>query len=189
PPVLFLLPAPPWLRLAGRRPPMASRVPGWLRALSSGIPTVLVLGALAGLAVLGSANDWKLNKLSAYWGAEEEEDEGKDKKAEETVFLGAPLTFPDERHAHTAGIEVEPARLRTMIHEVRATGVLAFDQTRHAQLATRVPGTAWRVPRKAGDRVKKGDVLAVVSSADASKVRADLLSSLAQHQIKADVLR
>jgi cobalt-zinc-cadmium efflux system membrane fusion protein len=144
---------------------------------------------LAGFAYVGSANDWKLKKLSAYWGAEEEDDEGKDKKAEETIFLGAPVTLPSERHAHTAGIEVEPARLKTMTHEVRATGVLAFDQTRHAQLATRVAGIAWRVPRKAGDRVQKGDVLAVVSSAEAAKARADLLSSLAQHQIKADVLR
>src|SRR5262249_49676382 len=142
---------------------MASSPPKWLRALASGLPTALVLAALVGLAYLGTTHDWKLPRLSPLRG-EEDEDEGKEKKVDEAVSLGAALTLPSERHAGTAGIEAEAARLRALDHEVRATGVLAFDQDRHAHLATRVAGTAWRVPRGAGDRVKRGDVLAVASS-------------------------
>src|ERR1041384_7826438 len=115
-----------------------------LRALASGVPTLLALAALGGIAYLGTTHDWKLPKLSALQGEDEEEE--KEKKADEGVSLGAPLTLPSERDARTAGIEAEAARLRTMNHEVKATGVLAFDQNRHAHLATRVTGTAWRVP-------------------------------------------
>src|SRR5262249_52658771 len=50
-------------------------------------------------------------------------------------------------------------------------------------LASRVAGTVWRVERHLGDRVCKGDILALVDSADVGRAKADLLTAISQLRV------
>jgi multidrug efflux pump subunit AcrA (membrane-fusion protein) len=157
---------------------MSLRLKDLVVAVLTQIPTVLVLAALAGLAWWGNAKDWKLQAMLML----EKPEEKKEKKEE---YSGAgPMTLESPESADKAGLEVEEAKQRPMTGQVSANATLAFDQTRYAQLAARVPGTAWRVLCQSGDRVRKGDVLALVSAPEVGQARANLLAAVGQYDMK-----
>ncbi|MBL9122867.1 MAG: efflux RND transporter periplasmic adaptor subunit [Planctomycetaceae bacterium] len=87
-----------------------------------------------------------------------------------------------------AGIEMVEARQTPMDHSVVATGVIDYNQTRVAQLSSRVPGIAWRVEKRAGQAVHNGDVLAIVEAVDVGTAKSEFLKALAQMELKAKVL-
>jgi cobalt-zinc-cadmium efflux system membrane fusion protein len=157
---------------------MSSRIKNGSLALLGQIPTVLVLAALVGLGWWGGRHDWKVDRMLGRTPPETE------KKEKEDYPGVGPMTLDSPESAEKAGLETEEANLREMTQEVRANAVLAFDQTRYAQLAARVPGTAWRVFRQAGERVQKGEVLALVAAAEAGQARTNFLTALGQHDMK-----
>jgi cobalt-zinc-cadmium efflux system membrane fusion protein len=59
-----------------------------------------------------------------------------------------------------------------------------YDETHFAQLAARTPGFAWRVDKKVGDVVRKGEVLAVLDSNDVGKAKAELLEAAVTFHLK-----
>lgn len=87
-----------------------------------------------------------------------------------------------------AGIELFEAVESPVDHSVVATGVIDYNQTRRAQLSSRVPGIAWRVEKRAGQSVRKGDVMAIVEAVDVGTAKSDFLKALAQTELKAKVL-
>jgi cobalt-zinc-cadmium efflux system membrane fusion protein len=157
------------------------RLPAYL---ASGLPTALVLGALAGVAAWGSAHDWRLGKPPRRETSEEE------KKPKEEGGPGMPsVSLDSAESARKAGIAVTEARQRPVSYQVTAPGVLAFDQTQYAHLSTRAPGTAWRVLRQAGDPVKKGDVLALVAAAEVGRIKAELQTAHLQVELRTKLLQ
>jgi cobalt-zinc-cadmium efflux system membrane fusion protein len=157
---------------------MASRWRGFLWFVLGHAPTLLVLIALGGLAVWGKANHWKIGKEEP----KKEEAEKKERAAHDPIPLSSEA-------AEKAGIKVAAARRQTVREYVRAPGTLAFDPDRFAQLSTRAPGPAWRVDRRVGDSVEKGDILFVVSSAELGKLKADLLQDLVQVEVRDKALK
>jgi cobalt-zinc-cadmium efflux system membrane fusion protein len=79
-----------------------------------------------------------------------------------------------------AGIDVELAETRPIVESISANGEIIYDETRVAHLVPRLPGTIARVGKSVGDRVRKGDVLALIDSADVGKAKAKLLDAMAQ---------
>ena len=77
-----------------------------------------------------------------------------------------------------AGIELVPVEERKVVSELRASGVVRYDQRHIAQLSARVPGTVWRVEKHIGDDVEKGEILLVVESRDVGRLKADFLNAL-----------
>ncbi len=63
---------------------------------------------------------------------------------------------------------------------IRANGVVGYDQTRLAQLSAKVPGTVWRVERKVGQIVEKGDILALIESSHVGEAKAQFLTAVAR---------
>lgn len=86
------------------------------------------------------------------------------------------------------GIEVTPAKLALITESVTATGEIGFDPTRVARLSTRVSGTLWRVEKRVGDKVRRGDVLALVDAADVGKAKAELQQSIVNLDLKTQTL-
>src|SRR5262249_6607270 len=124
---------------------MASRIGNFFLFVLRSVPTLLVLGALGGLAWWGAEKGWKIGpRTPPAAKAEEKKDDKGDKGA-------GPLTIPEEA-AQKAGIDVATVRSQVLSEYVQAPGVLAFDQDRYAQLSTRAPGAAWHVYRRVGDR-------------------------------------
>lgn len=83
-----------------------------------------------------------------------------------------------------AGIDIAVVRRHPIVEAVVANGEVIYDETHAAQLASRVAGTVWRTDKQVGDRVRKGDVLAVIDAAEVGKAKGELLQSISQVRLK-----
>jgi cobalt-zinc-cadmium efflux system membrane fusion protein len=89
-------------------------------------------------------------------------------------------------------IEVAPVRHQPITEAVTANGEVSFDATRVARIAARSPGILWQVMKQAGDKVQKGDLLALVDSADVGKAKMSFqqaLFELATHRQNLEKVR
>lgn len=91
----------------------------------------------------------------------------------------ARVQFTSIESVRKSGIDVELVDTRPIEEAISANGEITYDETRVAHLASRVPGTIWRVFKVVGDRVEAGDVLAVIDAVDVGKAKAELLDALA----------
>ena len=174
--------------------PTATAV-SWLTARLS---TALILGLLVCVGILGARNDWKIDSLHALWAAGRgDEDppapaikiitESVDRTSHDSgseLPLNARLEFPSAEAVAQAGIRVVPAQVRPITQSVTAYGMIDFEPSYFAELSTRAPGTIWQVYHEIGDKVEKGDVLALIESAEVGKAKADFLQSLAQIDVR-----
>ena len=158
----------------------------YTKALARQVPTVVVLAGLGLLGWWGAAHEWHLGQMFPWLPGRpaptpkpEPEPPQNPSVSPDDVKLDSPDTTAQ------AGIETGEAKRQGVTHTVRATGVLAFDQTRYAHSAARVSGTAWRVFAGAGKRVVKDEVLALVAAPEAGKARADFLAAWVSHDVKA----
>lgn len=92
----------------------------------------------------------------------------------------------DEQKIKTAGIVLASAAPATIRNTVTLPGEIRFNQDRTAHVVPRLAGVVQSVSADLGQRVKKGDVLAVLASTALSEQRSELLAaqqrlSLAQH--------
>jgi cobalt-zinc-cadmium efflux system membrane fusion protein len=81
-----------------------------------------------------------------------------------------------------AGIKTAPAVLDSLPATVDLTGEIAADPDRSARLAARVPGRVTEVKVKEGDRVKAGQLVAILESPELARARAALASATAKAQ-------
>lgn len=148
-------------------------------------PTVLVLGALAGIGYWGAAHDWAVPKFSALFSKPAEADEGpavtvipdsaSEKSPDPAVrqFQNVRLRFPSAEAAQRAGLRWAPVETRSMAEYVTANGAIDYHHNYIAHLTVPVQGIVWRVEKQHwGEPVKKGEVLALVESADVGKAKA-----------------
>jgi cobalt-zinc-cadmium efflux system membrane fusion protein len=97
---------------------------------------------------------------------------------EEGEHVDEGIVHMTEAQMERFGIEVE--KVRPGIFEVRKTvqGELVMNTDRTAHIVPRVSGVVSEVRSRLGDRVKKGDVLAVIESGDLADVKAAYLASI-----------
>ena len=178
-------------------------MPSWLRNVTAGaagqVPTILTLAVLGGLAFWGARNDWRL-------APQKEDDSQKEEKPAAVKVVrppdGAPagepaslarrlarIEFPSAEAVAATGIKDAPAETRPMTFYVTANGMLDYEPYRYAQLAPRAPGTIWRMDKVMGEAVRKGELLALIESADVGRAKADFLQDLAQVDIRTKVLQ
>lgn len=160
------------------------------------LPTLVVLAVLAGIGYVGYLTEWKVPKFSALWSQQEgpaEEPAIKlvpDATAERDPdpcirqFQKLQIQFPEPDALVKAGLHFAPVATRPMALYVAANGTVDYDQTRIAHLSVPVAGIASRVEKRLGDRVKKGDVLALVESAEVGKAKADFKNYLVEVQTR-----
>jgi len=82
------------------------------------------------------------------------------------------------------GIGVVPVSQAPIAETVTANGEIGFDPTLVARLSSRVGGTLWRVEKQVGDKVKKGEILALVDAADMGKAKAEFQQALVNLDLK-----
>ena len=98
------------------------------------------------------------------------------------------LQLASDELATRLGIGFAPAARGPVEEVVAATGATEYDPTRVARVTPRVGGTVWRVERQAGDRVRRGDVLALVDSAEVGKAKAEFQQALVQRDLRRETL-
>lgn len=89
------------------------------------------------------------------------------------------IQFADLAAVEKAGIDIRLVERGPIVETVVASGEITYDPTRMGRLGSRAPGTVWRVDKNIGDRVRAGEVLALVDSADVGRAKADLLQAAA----------
>lgn len=101
----------------------------------------------------------------------EEKHEGEGHEGEGHEELPTIVRLP-EGVLRASGIKVAPARVEALLPTLDLTGEVKTDPDLTAVLVTQVPGRIVEVRFKDGDRVKRGDVLAVIESAELARARA-----------------
>jgi cobalt-zinc-cadmium efflux system membrane fusion protein len=161
---------------------MHPRVRAVLGQSASQVPTLVVLAVLAGIGWWGYTHDWKLG------GREKDRAEQEQKETPSADTDSAdklrPIVLASDEIGQQAGIKVVPARQHLVSDVVTANGEVDYDQNRIAHLSSRARGTVWSVEKHAGDEVRKGDVLALISSADVGKAKGEFLNSLVMFHVK-----
>lgn len=98
------------------------------------------------------------------------------------------IQFASTEIIERLGIEVTPAKYAPISESVMANGEIGFDPTRAARLSSRVSGTLFRVEKQVGDKVKRGDVLALVDAAGVGQAKAELQQSIVNLDLKTQTL-
>ncbi len=83
-----------------------------------------------------------------------------------------------------AGVDVSLVDRQPIIESISANGQITYDQTRFASLSSRLPGTVWHVEKNVGDRVRAGEVLALVDAAEVGRAKTELIQALAQEELQ-----
>lgn len=112
---------------------------------------------------------------------------GKDPKTCQTH--ARRVQFASLESIRKAGIRLAPVTESPISAALLANAETDYDRTRYAQIASPVSGRVWRVEKQIGQRVQKGEVLALVESADVGKAKADLLEATAAVELKTKTLQ
>ena len=90
------------------------------------------------------------------------------------------IQFANRAAVDKAGIDIRLVDRGPIVESIQVNAEATYDPTRVARLASRAAGTVWRVEKQVGDRVARGEVLALIDSVDVGRAKAELLQALAQ---------
>jgi cobalt-zinc-cadmium efflux system membrane fusion protein len=96
------------------------------------------------------------------------------------------IQFASVEAVEKVGVDIAIVAERPIVETIVANGEIGYDQTRMAHFTSRVPGTVWRVEKQVGDRVAKGDVLALIDAAEVGRMKSELLQAVSQVRLKRD---
>jgi multidrug efflux pump subunit AcrA (membrane-fusion protein) len=98
------------------------------------------------------------------------------------------IQFASLEAVEKAGVDVTLADRQPIVESIAANGQINYDQTRFASLSSRLPGTVWRVEKNVGDRVRAGEVLALVDAAEVGRAKIELMQALAHEELQKSVV-
>lgn len=99
------------------------------------------------------------------------------------------IQFASLESVQQAGIDVEPVGQRPIVESIAASGEIVYDATRTASLASRQPGSVWSIEKNLGDKVARGDVLAVIDAKAVGEAKSQLLRALAEEKLQQQNVR
>ncbi|MGA2257381.1 MAG: efflux RND transporter periplasmic adaptor subunit [Thermoguttaceae bacterium] len=94
------------------------------------------------------------------------------------------IQFASLEAVKKAGVDVGLVERQAIIESVSSYGEITYDQTRFASLASRQPGTVWRVEKNVGDLVRAGEVLALVDAAEVGRAKTGFMQALAEEELR-----
>jgi len=99
------------------------------------------------------------------------------------------IQFASHQAALKAGVDVKPVDRQPINESVLANGQITYDQTRFANLSSRLHGTVRHVEKNVGDKVRIGEVLALIDAAEVGRAKTELIQALAHEQFQQNVLK
>ena len=90
------------------------------------------------------------------------------------------IRFPSVEAVQLAGMRTAPAEVRTLDETVTAYGVAEYDEFQTAKLGPRAGGTVWATYMRLGDRVRAGELLALIDAAEVGRAKAEFLQAAVQ---------
>ena len=100
------------------------------------------------------------------------------------------IQFASQEAMDKMGIDIMPVSEARIVETITASGEITFEGPRVAPIFTPVSGRVWHVTDKGrlGSQVKRGDVLAMVDSAEVGKAKGEFLQAYAQLDLRAKTL-
>jgi len=174
----------------------SSTLSGRLSGLGSWLMSFATLGGLAAVGWYGHHTHWKFGFGEEHGDAGHgHADHGHAADSKESATKAARADASDSRitcksaeDVTRSGITAVPVEQRPMVDEVVVSGVVRYDERKVAQLSVRAPGIVWRVEKRLGDPVRRGDVLVVIDSAEVGRLKADFLTALVVFESKKEAL-
>lgn len=93
------------------------------------------------------------------------------------------VQFASVEALEKVGVDIAIVGEKPIVEAVSANGEIVYDETRMAHLSSRVGGTVWHVHRNVGDRVKRGNVLALVDAADVGRAKSEFVQAITQQRL------
>jgi multidrug efflux pump subunit AcrA (membrane-fusion protein) len=94
------------------------------------------------------------------------------------------IQFASSEAVKKVGVDVALVDRQPIVESISANGQITYDQTRFASLASRLPGTVWHVEKNVGDRVRSGELLALVDAAEVGRAKTELIQALAHEDLR-----
>jgi len=98
------------------------------------------------------------------------------------------VQFASAESVKKAGVRLGEVIERPMSNKIVGNAETQYDQTRLAHVASRLPGVVWRVDKELGQPVQKNDVLALVDAAEVGRLKAELLTAIAQRDVRSQTV-
>jgi len=98
------------------------------------------------------------------------------------------VQFASSEGADRAKIEVPAVEQKRLVEAITVAGETTYEHGLIAHLASRLPGTIWRVLKKYGDSVRRGEVIALIDAAEVGRVKTEYLQAVAQLDLRTTVL-
>lgn len=99
------------------------------------------------------------------------------------------VQFASAESVTKAGVQLGEVIERPMENTIIGNAETQYDQTQLAHVASRLPGVVWRVDKQIGEAVHKDDVLALVDAAEVGRTKAELLTAIAQRNVRNQTLK
>jgi cobalt-zinc-cadmium efflux system membrane fusion protein len=97
------------------------------------------------------------------------------------------IVLVSPKAATDLGIRCAAPQTKPLSRELTASGVVNYEPSRLAQLSARVPGSVWRVEKQVGQRIRAGDVLAIIDATAVGQAKADFLRAIAEVKLREKV--
>ncbi|MGN6543906.1 MAG: efflux RND transporter periplasmic adaptor subunit [Aureliella sp.] len=94
------------------------------------------------------------------------------------------IQFASLESVEQAGVEVDLVQEGRIVEAIAANGEIIYDPTRKASLASRQPGNVWAIEKNLGDKVTRGEVLAVIDAKAVGEAKTQLLRALAEEKLQ-----
>lgn len=94
------------------------------------------------------------------------------------------IQFASVEAVKQAGVDVELVERRPVSEWIGGNGDIIYDQTQFANLSPRAGGTIWRVEKNVGDRVRAGEVVAILDSMVIGQAKSELVDALVHENLQ-----
>ncbi len=101
-----------------------------------------------------------------------------------SVSPGSRVQFASIAAMNKAGVDVEPTERRRITETISAASEILYDATKTAQVSPQADGIVRRVLVEVGDWVEQGQVLALIDSSEAGRLKTELLAALSGERLR-----
>ena len=140
------------------------RIPIFIAGMAAGIAAIVAVAAITGWPVLLTAGHDHAGKSHAGKDAHDHED-------------GPQRIALSEQQIVDAGITLAQAKGGTLRRHFLAPGSLIPDADHVARVSVRVLATVAELPKKLGDSVEKGEIVAVIESREVAEAKSEYLAA------------
>ena len=156
--------------------------------LGESIPTLLVSAGLLGIGYWGATTEWTFKFPGSTESEAKSQEESKEAdtslwKVEGGVdkanpYEKATLTAPSKEVLDLSELDFLTIESQALTQTVSGTGYIEFDSLRKGSISSKAPGVVSRILKKQGDKVLKGEIIALIDSPDVGKAKTDFMQSL-----------